>query len=76
MNDNIKIGLLIVILAMVSLNTYKIFQIENVDVGKKVEVAPVKEKPNNVDPPADTVNPADAASPPEAPDIVVPSTLN
>ncbi|MBG15697.1 MAG: hypothetical protein CL853_05025 [Crocinitomicaceae bacterium] len=48
MNDNIKIGLLIVILAMVSLNTYKIFQIENVDVGKKVEAAPVKEKSKNL----------------------------
>ena len=39
-------------------------------------VAPVNEKPNKVVPPADTVNPALAAAPPEALIIVVPSMLN
>ena len=39
-------------------------------------VAPVKENANTVVPPADTVNPALAAAPPDAPDAVVPSTLN
>ena len=38
--------------------------------------APVNEKPNIVEPPADTVNPASAAEPPAAPEAVVPSTLN
>ena len=39
-------------------------------------VAPVNENPKTVEPPADTVNPAEAASPPEAPLTVVPSTTN
>ena len=38
--------------------------------------APVNEKPNIVEPPADTVNPASAAEPPAALEAVVPSTLN
>ena len=36
----------------------------------------MKEKPNTVVPPADTVKPASAAKPPLAPDIVVPVTSN
>ncbi|MEC8603453.1 MAG: DUF1573 domain-containing protein [Bacteroidota bacterium] len=40
MKENIKIGLLVVILVMVTLNTFKISQLEKVKVGKKVEVAP------------------------------------
>ena len=39
-------------------------------------VAPVNEKANTVVPPAETVNPAFCAAPPEAPVTVVPSTLN
>ena len=39
-------------------------------------VAPVNEKPKTVDPPADTVNPAKAASPPEALETLAPSTSN
>ena len=39
-------------------------------------VAPVNENPRAVEPPADTVNPALAAAPPDAPVIVVPSILN
>ena len=35
-------------------------------------VEPVNEKPRTVEPPADTVKPADAASPPAAPDTVAP----
>ena len=38
--------------------------------------APLNENPKTVLPPALTVNPADAASPPDAPDTVVPSTSN
>ena len=37
MKENIKIGLLVVILVMVSLNTFKISQLEKVKVGKKVK---------------------------------------
>jgi len=39
-------------------------------------LAPVKENPNAVEPPAETTNPADAESPPDPPDTVAPSTLN
>ena len=39
-------------------------------------VPPVNENPQAVVPPADTVNPALAATPPDAPVIVVPSILN
>ncbi len=44
MTDNIKIGLLIVILAVVSFNSYQISKIENIDIRKKVEVAPSNSK--------------------------------
>ena len=39
-------------------------------------VEPVNEKPNAVEPPAETTKPAAAASPPEPPATVAPSTLN
>ena len=39
-------------------------------------VAPLNENPSTVPPPAETVNPADAASPPDAPETEVPSTSN
>ena len=39
-------------------------------------VAPENENPRTIVPPADTVKPAVAASPPEALLIVAPSTLN
>ena len=38
--------------------------------------APVNEKPRTVEPPAETVNPAAAASPPLAPVTDAPSTVN
>jgi hypothetical protein len=44
MTDNIKIGLLILILAVVSFNSYQISKIENIDIRKKVEVAPANSK--------------------------------
>ena len=37
-------------------------------------LAPVKEKPNTVEPPAETVKPELDASPPDAPETVAPST--
>ena len=39
-------------------------------------VEPVNEKPSTTLPPVETVKPASAASPPDAPLAVVPSTLN
>ena len=40
------------------------------------KLAPVKEKPSTVEPPADTTKPAEPASPPDPPDAVAPSMSN
>ena len=37
-------------------------------------MAPENEKPKTVEPPAETVKPASAAAPPDAPETVAPST--